>query len=58
MKAETLIAGNTAGAATAFAFSIVLGGPVGIIGFALIMAAVGALVDEQLVEQINKILGI
>ncbi|MEY0725904.1 colicin-like pore-forming protein [Providencia rettgeri] len=58
VKAETLIAGNTAGAATAFAFSIVLGGPVGIIGFALIMAAVGALVDEQLVEQINKILGI
>lgn len=58
VKAETLIAGNTAGAATAFAFSIVLGGPVGIIGFALIMAVVGALVDEQLVEQINKTLGI
>lgn len=58
VKAETLIAGSMAGAATAFAFSIVLGGPVGIIGFALIMAAVGALVDEQFVENINKTLGI
>lgn len=32
--------------------------PLGIIGFALMMAIIGALVDEKLMERINNQLGI
>lgn len=58
VKIEALTAGKVAAALTAFAFSIILGLPLGIIGFALIMALVGAFVNEQLMESINSRLGI
>jgi len=57
VKIETLTAGKVASAVTAFAFSAIIGLPLGIIGFALIMALVGALVDERLMETINGHLG-
>lgn len=35
-----------------------LGTPVGILGFAIIMAAVSALVNDKFIEQVNKLIGI
>ncbi|HFP4180701.1 TPA: colicin-like pore-forming protein [Escherichia coli] len=32
--------------------------PVGILGFAIIMAAVSALVNDKFIEQVNKLIGI
>ncbi|MDQ1214820.1 hypothetical protein QE436_004134 [Pantoea anthophila] len=58
VKIETLTAGKVASAVTAFAFSAIAGLPLGIIGFALIMALVGALIDERLMETINGRLGL
>jgi len=58
MAAVRAMALAGAAALTAFAFSIILGLPLGIIGFALIMALVGAFVNEQLMESINSRLGI
>lgn len=58
VKIEALTAGKVASAVTAFAFSAIFGLPLGIIGFALIMALVGALVNEQVMETINGRLGI
>ncbi|EOW4439244.1 colicin-like pore-forming protein [Shigella sonnei] len=45
-------------AATAWTFSVMLGTPVGILGFAIIMAAVSALVNDKFIEQVNKLIGI
>ncbi|MBI6215728.1 hypothetical protein JEP64_03860 [Proteus vulgaris] len=45
-------------ALTAFAFSLIIGGPVGILGYALIIATVGALIDDALVEKISGAIGI
>ncbi|MFV4793286.1 colicin-like pore-forming protein, partial [Escherichia coli] len=45
-------------AVTAWAFSVMLGTPVGILGFAIIMAAVSALVNDKFIEQVNKLIGI
>ncbi|WP_349289663.1 colicin-like pore-forming protein, partial [Salmonella enterica] len=39
-------------------FSIMLGTPVGILGFAIIMAVVSALVNDKFIEQVNKLIGI
>lgn len=58
VKIEALTAGRVATAVTAFAFSAMFGLPLGIIGFALIMALVGSLVNEKLMEKINGRLGI
>lgn len=58
VKAETIMAGMAATAVAGFAFSFLLGGPVGLLGYGLIMAGVGALVDEKLVEDANKLIGI
>lgn len=52
VKATSLLAGYEAGLLTAWAFSIILGTPLGILGFAIIMAAVSALIDEKLVEKV------
>lgn len=58
VKAETLGAGIAATAVTGFAFSALLGGPVGILGYRLIMAVTGALINDNLVEKANSIIGI
>lgn len=56
VKVESLVAGKVATGITAFAFSALAGGSLGIPGFALIMALVGAFVDENLMEDINKLI--
>ncbi|MBL0872755.1 colicin [Serratia nevei] len=43
VKTEAIAAGMAASAVTGFAFSIILGGPVGLLGYSLIMAGVGTL---------------
>lgn len=58
IKLEALIAGKVAAAAVAFAFAVITGIPLGILGYALIMAAVGAMVNDSLVNSINMKLGI
>lgn len=58
VKAETIGAGAAATALTAFAFSVLLSNPIGLISFGLIMAAVSAMVDENLIEEFNKLIGI
>jgi len=58
VKIEALTAGMVASVVTAFAFSAMLGLPLGILGFALLMALVSAFVNEQLMESINGRLGI
>lgn len=58
IKLETLAAGRVATAITAFAFSLIVGTPMGILGFALIMTVVGVMVDEKLMAKINKLVGI
>lgn len=58
VKLESLAAGRAASAVTAWAFSVMLGTPVGILGFAIIMAAVSALVNDKFIEQVNKLIGI
>ncbi|EFB4160652.1 TPA: hypothetical protein N6086_004716, partial [Escherichia coli] len=52
------IAGNAATALVALVFSILTGSALGIIGYGLLMAVTGALIDESLVEKANKFWGI
>ncbi|MEG0280113.1 MAG: colicin-like pore-forming protein [Morganella sp. (in: enterobacteria)] len=42
----------------AFVFSILLGNPVGLLGYGLIMAGAGALINDELVENANQFWGI
>lgn len=58
VKTETIIAGNAATALVALVFSILTGSALGIIGYGLLMAVTGALIDETLVEKANKFWGI
>lgn len=58
VKIETLAAGVAASALTAFAYSIIISTPIGILGFALIMALVAVFINDKLVEKINESLGI
>ena len=51
VKTETIIAGNAATALVALVFSILTGSALGIIGYGLLMAVTGALIDETLVEK-------
>lgn len=58
VKAETIIAGMAASAVVGFAFSVLLALPYGIIAYGLIMAGVGAMIDEKFIEEVNKLLGV
>ncbi|WP_260293254.1 colicin-like pore-forming protein [Proteus vulgaris] len=58
VKAASITAGLASVALTAFAFSLIIGGPVGILGYALIIATVGALIDDALVEKVSGAIGI
>lgn len=58
VKAESIFAGLGASWLTAWAFSIILATPLGVVTFAVIMTSVSALVDEKLMEKANKLIGI
>ncbi|CAI2539790.1 colicin-like pore-forming protein [Serratia liquefaciens] len=58
VKTESIYAGAAATALTAFAYSIILGTPLGILGYAIIMTLVSVFVNEKFVEKINSALGI
>lgn len=58
VKLETLAIGKGATFLTAFAYSILLGTPMGILGFALMMTLVGFLLNDKFVEKINRRLGL
>lgn len=58
VKAESIFAGLGASWLTAWAFSIILVTPLGVVTFAVIMASVSALIDEKLMEKVNKSIGI
>ncbi|MGP0978949.1 colicin-like pore-forming protein [Serratia sp. CY68758] len=58
VKIETLGAGMAATTLTAFAFSVMLGTPLDLFGFAIIMTVVSVLIDEKLMEKVNKAVGI
>lgn len=58
VKLETLAVGAGAGVLASVAFSFIVGMPLGILGFALVMAIVGALIDERFMERVNKLIGI
>ncbi|QPN88259.1 colicin-like pore-forming protein [Proteus vulgaris] len=58
VKATAITAGMAAVVLTAFAFSLIVGGPVEILRYALIIATVGALMDDALVEKVSSAIGI
>ncbi|HDL7813838.1 TPA: hypothetical protein PXP47_003885 [Yersinia enterocolitica] len=59
VKLETLAAGAGATALVAFAFAVLTATPLGIVGFGLLIAIVGFLINDELLEKINKgVLGI
>lgn len=58
LKMESLAAGRAASAITAWTFAVMLGTPVGVLGYAIIMAAMSALVNDSFIEKINKLAGV
>ncbi|MFV8905014.1 colicin-like pore-forming protein [Serratia fonticola] len=58
VQLESLAAGRAATALTAFAFSVILGSPLGVLGYAIIMTLVSAFIDDFLMEKVNKLIGI
>lgn len=58
LKVETIEVGIAASILTAFAYSIILGTPIGILGYAIIMTLVGVFVDDKFVSKINNALTI
>ena len=58
VKTEVIAAGNAATIVVAFVFSILLGNPVGLLGYGLIMVGAGALINDELVENANQFWGI
>ncbi|HGM5489437.1 TPA: colicin-like pore-forming protein [Serratia fonticola] len=58
VKLESLAAGRAASAITAFAFSVILGSPLGILGYVIIMTLVSAYIDDSLMEEVNALIGI
>ncbi|WP_052130479.1 colicin-like pore-forming protein [Erwinia typographi] len=58
VKVEAIAISFSATQLAALAFASLLGAPVGLLGYALIMAGIGALVSDDVVEAANKIIGI
>lgn len=58
VKLETIAAGKVATVAVAFAFSIITSVSLGIIGYAIIMALVSSLINDELIKTLNRRLGI
>lgn len=53
IKAETILAGKAATTAVAAAFVMMTGTTLGLLGFALLMAAISALITDELVTKLN-----
>ncbi|WP_346833041.1 colicin-like pore-forming protein [Pseudomonas abietaniphila] len=53
IKVETILLGKTASVLIAVMFGLTASTPIGILGFALIMAATSAMIDDELTTQIN-----
>lgn len=58
VKAETILVGISAAGIVGLGFSFLLGGPLGLLGYGLLLAGIGALIDDNLVEEANKLIGI
>ncbi|MBA5808629.1 hypothetical protein F9883_12160 [Morganella morganii] len=58
VKTETIAAGMAATVVVAFAFSMLIGNPVGLVMYGLIMAGVGFVIDDEFVENANQFWGI
>ncbi|SWZ19153.1 Colicin-Ia [Klebsiella pneumoniae] len=58
VKIEAIAISFGATQLAALAFASLLGAPVGLLGYALIMAGIGALVSDDVVDAANKIIGI
>ena len=58
VKTETIATGMAATVVVAFAFSILIGNPVGLVMYALIMGGVGFIIDDEFVEKANQVWGI
>lgn len=58
VKAETILVGMGATAVCGLALSFLTGGPLGIIAFGFILAGVSVLIDDKLIEKVNKFIGI
>lgn len=58
VKIETLVAGKAASGVAAFLMASITGISIGIIGFAFIMAIVGALVNDSMINSVNSRLGL
>lgn len=56
IKAETQIAGKAAGILIGLVFGLSMATPMGILGFALMMAVTSFLIDEQVINQVNNYL--
>lgn len=56
IKAETLVAGKAAGVLVGLVFGISMATPMGILGFALMMAVTSFLIDEEVITQVNNYL--
>ncbi len=54
IKAETLILGQAAGVILGLAFGLTMATPIGILGFGLLLAATGVLIDETVVSELNS----
>ncbi|MBD1294308.1 pyocin S5, partial [Pseudomonas aeruginosa] len=52
---ETLAAGAAASWLVGIAFATATATPIGILGFALVMAVTGAMIDEDLLEKANNL---
>lgn len=59
VKLETLAAGAGASWLVAFAFAVLTATPLGIVGFGFLIVIVGFLINDELIEKINKdVLGV
>lgn len=58
VKAESILAGYAGVAIVAYIFAIMTGSYLGVIGFAFLIATAGALIDDDLMEKINKLIGL
>lgn len=58
VKIEALTVSKLAVGVVAFVFSAMTGVTLGIIGYALLLAIIGALIDDKLLNNINKKLSI
>ncbi|MGJ7244622.1 colicin-like pore-forming protein [Morganella morganii] len=58
VKTEAIVAGRAATVVVAFMFSVLLSNPIGLLGYGLIMAIAGYLINDEMVEKANQFWGI